>query len=172
MIMLSYLCASHTSFVSLPDIFLTFFSHSLHSLYILIPLPFSNFTFLTLVPSSCSLPLSFFLLLKLSSDSIEAFNRMYSLSRDTFAFSNRNLQLSVRLSAAREHCWRECPLNSHIYFNIRLRFKVRLCSSATLPCRSLTTLSSCRCRPSYPSVHVWMCYPAIWFLCLPEEVQL
>lgn len=116
------------------------------------------------------LPLNFFILHKLSSGSVGALKRMYSLSKDTSVFGYRNLQLSVRTSTVREQCWRECPLHFQPYLNIRLCFKVRLCSSDTLPCRSRTTLSSC--RPSYPSVHSWMCYPAIWFRCLAEEVQL
>lgn len=71
----------------------------------------SSFSAFHFFHSNSSLLLSclvtFTFLLKLSSDSIGAFKRMYSLSKYTFDFSNRNLQLSVRLSAAREqfpHC--------------------------------------------------------------------
>lgn len=92
-----------TILISLSASFETFSLFSPH-----VSSPFSTFHFFH---SNSSLLLSclvtFTFLLKLSSDSIGAFKRMYSLSKYTFDFSNRNLQLSVRLSAAREqfpHC--------------------------------------------------------------------
>lgn len=100
--------------------YIELFSHWLHSSCVLIPLLVSHFTFLCLAPSSCSLPLNFFLLLKLSSGSIGAFNRMYSLSKNTLAFSNRNLQLSIRLSTAREDSFLWIP--THI-----LTFRLWFC---------------------------------------------
>lgn len=162
--------APHTSIISLPEISITSFSLSSFFMHPHAS-PFILFHF-SLSPLALYL-LSFTYFFKLSSGSTGAFNRMCSLSKDTFAFSNRKLQLSVRLSAAREQCWRGCPLNFDTYFNTRLCLKVRLRSSArAIPRRSHTTLLSCWCCLSFPSVHWWMCHLAIWFLYLPEEVRL
>lgn len=57
-------------------------------------------------PFCLSVAATFFLCLQLSSGRIWALNRMYSLSRDTLAFLDRNLQLSHRPRAARQYCWR------------------------------------------------------------------
>lgn len=59
-----------------------------------------------------------------------AFKGMYSLGRDTFAFSNRNLQLSVGPSATREQL-RTRVLAIPTCLNIMSFFKVRLCLTST-----------------------------------------
>lgn len=120
-----------------------FFSDSPYSFWPLISLPVSCCTFLCLVLSSCSPPPDFLQCLKLLSSTIGALNRMYSLLKDTFAFSTRNLQLSVRPGTAREDCWRRGPLNSLTCFKIQPLHKLRLCSTATPPRCSHTTLTGC-----------------------------
>lgn len=136
----------HTPPFFLPENILTFFQPS--SLFMnSLPPAFLLFHFFF----SRSLSFLVFYFFKLSSGSIGAFNRVYSLSEDTFCFRNRILQLSVGLSAAREQCRRECPSNSHTYLNTRLCFQLRLYGS--VPRRSPATLSRCCRSSSFPSEH-------------------
>lgn len=58
---------------------------------------------------------------------------MYSLGRDTFDFSNRNLQLSVGPSATREQL-RTRVLAIPTRLNIMSFFKVRLCRTSARSC--------------------------------------
>ena len=166
MVLSRSLCASHTSFISLPE-------KKMWTLFIV-----RDFSSLSCPPLSLSFShsrslLYFYLLPQIIKWQYGggAFNRMFSLSRDTFAFRNRNLQLSCQAPRS-ERTMLESVLRipTHI---LPLGWVLKSDGAVHFHDALVRLFWDAAASVYFHACISWMSWspPPIWFLPLPGEVQ-